>query len=165
MGQTISIAAVYQALESVMDPEIPVLSVLDLGMITDVSIDQTADVVHIRMIPTFAACPAVSYIQNNIKTTVEKELGIAVTVEIDKQVHWESNRITPAAKEKLKNFGIAPPQVVEGEMKAEIMLHTPCPHCSSEYTYLRSPFGSTLCRAIHFCKSCGQVFEQFKPLE
>ncbi|PSL49270.1 ring-1,2-phenylacetyl-CoA epoxidase subunit PaaD [Chitinophaga niastensis] len=163
MSQTISIAAVYESLEHVMDPEIPVLSVIDLGMITGV--DMVADGVHIKMIPTFAACPAVSYIQHNIKTVVENELGIAVTVEIDKQVHWESNRMTDAAKEKLKNFGIAPPQILEGEVRAEIMLHTPCPHCGSEQTYLRSPFGSTLCRAIHFCKSCGQVFEQFKPLE
>lgn len=164
MSQTISVEAIYHSLEHVMDPEIPVLSVIDLGMITGVEIT-AAGSIHIRMIPTFAACPAVSYIKDNIRTTVENELGIDVTVEIDKQVHWESNRMTDAAKEKLKNFGIAPPQVLKGELRPEIMLHTPCPHCGSEHTYLRSPFGSTLCRAIHYCKSCGQVFEQFKPLE
>lgn len=163
MTKTITIDAVYQALEKVMDPEIPVLSVLDLGMITNVALEEEA--VHIRMIPTFAACPAVTYIQQNIKTQVEAALGIAVTVTIDKNVHWESNRMTDAAREKLRNFGIAPPQLLAGEMKAEIMLNTPCPHCGSKNTYLRSPFGSTLCRAIHYCKSCGQVFEQFKPLE
>lgn len=162
-SKTINIAAVYAALEQVMDPEIPVLSVVDLGMITGVELEATA--VHIKMIPTFAACPAVSYIQQQIKTTLESELGIAVSVEVDKQVHWQSNRMTPAAKEKLKNFGIAPPQILAGEVSAEIMMQIPCPHCGSEQTYLRSPFGSTLCRAIHFCKACGQVFEQFKPLE
>lgn len=146
-----------------MDPEIPVLSVIDLGMITGV--DLGPEEVHVKMIPTFAACPAVSYIQQNIKTILEKDLGIAVSVEIDKQVHWQSNRMTPAAKEKLKNFGIAPPKVLDGEVSAEVMLQVPCPHCGSEQTYLRSPFGATLCRAIHFCKACGQVFEQFKPLE
>ncbi|CAL1521067.1 1,2-phenylacetyl-CoA epoxidase subunit PaaD [Chitinophaga sp. MM2321] len=164
MSQTISIEAVYRSLEHVMDPEIPVLSVIDLGMITGVELTGT-EAVLIKMIPTFAACPAVTYIQRNIKTIVEKELGIAVTVATDKNVHWQSNRMTEAAKEKLKTFGIAPPQLLEGEVRAEIMLHTPCPHCGSEATYLRSPFGSTLCRAIHYCKSCGQVFEQFKPLE
>lgn len=163
MSHKITIAAVYESLEHVMDPEIPVLSVMDLGMITEVDLGTTE--VHIKMIPTFAACPAVSYIQHNIKTTLESELGIAVSVEIDKQVHWESNRMTAAAKEKLKDFGIAPPKVLTGEVSAEIMLEVPCPHCGSQQTYLRSPFGSTLCRAIHFCKSCGQVFEQFKPLE
>lgn len=163
MSHKITIAAVYESLEHVMDPEIPVLSVVDLGMITGVDLADTA--VHVKMIPTFAACPAVSYIQHNIKTTLENELGIEVSVEIDKQVHWQSNRMTPAAKEKLKNFGIAPPQILAGEVSAEIMLEVPCPHCGSGQTYLRSPFGSTLCRAIHFCKACGQVFEQFKPLE
>ncbi len=162
-SKTITIADVYAALERVMDPEIPVLSVVDLGMITGVDLNDSA--VHIKMIPTFAACPAVSYIQHNIKTVLEKELGIAVSVEVDKQEHWHSNRMTPAAKEKLKAFGIAPPKVLAGEVSAELMMEVPCPHCGSEQTYLRSPFGSTLCRAIHFCKNCGQVFEQFKPLE
>lgn len=162
-SQTITIAAVYASLEHVMDPEIPVLSVVDLGMITEVDLGDAA--VHIKMIPTFAACPAVSYIQHNIKKVLESELGIAVSVEVDKQEHWHSNRMTPAAKEKLKAFGIAPPKVLAGEVSAEIMMEVPCPNCGSEQTYLRSPFGSTLCRAIHFCKACGQVFEQFKPLE
>ncbi|RBL93523.1 1,2-phenylacetyl-CoA epoxidase subunit PaaD [Chitinophaga flava] len=164
MSPVISQEDIYRTLEQVMDPEIPVLSVIDLGMITDVEVTGPNSA-HIKMVPTFAACPAISYIKDNIRTVVENALGIAVTVEIDKQVHWESNRMTAAAKEKLKNFGIAPPQTVEGEMQPEIMLNTPCPHCGSEHTYLRSPFGSTLCRAIHYCKSCGQVFEQFKPLE
>ncbi|HVI48299.1 MAG TPA: 1,2-phenylacetyl-CoA epoxidase subunit PaaD [Chitinophaga sp.] len=164
MPATTSLEAVYKSLEHVMDPEIPVLSVMDLGMITGVEMTSD-DEVHIKMIPTFAACPAVSFIQQGIKTTVEKELGISVTVEVDKNTHWQSNRMTDTAREKLKNFGIAPPQLLQGEVRAEIMLNTPCPHCGSEHTYLRSPFGSTLCRAIHYCKSCGQVFEQFKPLE
>lgn len=162
-SQTITIAAVYESLAHVMDPEIPVLSVVDLGMITEVTLDTT--IVYIKMIPTFAACPAVGYIRHNIKTVLESELGIAVSVEVDKQEHWESNRMTAGAKEKLKAFGIAPPKVLSGEVSTEIMMEVPCPHCGSEQTYLRSPFGSTLCRAIHFCKACGQVFEQFKPLE
>lgn len=154
---------IYKALEQVMDPEIPVLNVLDLGMITAVEVEE--DAVLVKMIPTFAACPAVEIIRRNIAAVLEKELQAAVTVEIDKAAHWSSNRITPAAREKLLNFGIAPPQIHNGEAYSEILLQTPCPHCHSENTYLRSPFGSTLCRAIHYCKDCGQVFEHFKPLE
>jgi ring-1,2-phenylacetyl-CoA epoxidase subunit PaaD len=146
-----------------MDPEIPVLSVVDLGMITGVTLGPGE--AHIKMIPTFAACPAVSYIQQNIKTILERELGITVSVETDKQEHWHSNRMTPAARKKLQNFGIAPPAMLPGEAGTEVLLQVSCPHCGSRQTYLRSPFGSTLCRAIHFCKACGQVFEQFKPLE
>ncbi|MBO9152895.1 1,2-phenylacetyl-CoA epoxidase subunit PaaD [Chitinophaga sp. GCM10012297] len=161
---TITAEKIYKALEQVMDPEIPVLNVLDLGMITSVKVGD-GDAVLIKMIPTFSACPAVELIRQNIRTTVEKELGASVTVEIDKEAHWHSNRMGPAAKEKLKNFGIAPPQVYNGEAYSEILMHTACPHCNSKNTYLRSPFGSTLCRAIHYCRECGHVFEHFKPLE
>lgn len=158
----IAIADIYTALEQVMDPEIPVLNVLDLGMITAVTVEE--DAVLIKMIPTFAACPAVNIIRENIRETVARELEVPVQVAIDKDVHWHSNRLTEAAKEKLRQFGIASPQIHEGEVRAEIMLNTPCPHCNSTNTYLRSPFGSTLCRAIHYCKDCGIVFEQFKPV-
>ncbi|MFY0253067.1 1,2-phenylacetyl-CoA epoxidase subunit PaaD [Chitinophaga sp. 30R24] len=163
MSDTTTIAAVYESLAHVMDPEIPVLSVIDLGMITAVEIGE--EEVHVKMIPTFAACPAVSYIQQNIKTILEQELGIVVSVEVDKQEHWESNRMTDAGREKLRNYKIAPPAVINGELTMEVLTEIPCPHCGSKETYLRSPFGATLCRAIHFCKHCGQVFEQFKPLE
>lgn len=163
MSEDAIISAVYTSLEQVMDPEIPVLTVLDLGMITQVSVTEAG--ILIKMIPTFAACPAVTYIKDNIRNTVAKDLGMPVQVEVDKETHWHSNRLSAEAKEKLRNFGIAAPQVHNGEVHAEIMLHTACPHCGSEQTYLRSPFGSTLCRAIHFCKACGMAFEQFKPVE
>lgn len=146
-----------------MDPEIPVLNVLELGMITGVALDNGT--ACIKMIPTFAACPAISVIQQNIRTTVHKLTGLPVRVSIDHDVQWNSNRLTETAKQKLRDFGIAAPQKNTGSAPEEIMLNTPCPHCHSENTYLRSPFGSALCRAIHYCKDCGMVFEQFKPVE
>lgn len=161
--QTITtLQAVYNSLEHVMDPEIPVLSVLELGMITDVKVD--IEGVHIKMIPTFAACPAVDVIRENIRHTVEKDLQMPALVTVDKTVNWNSNRLTDAAKEKLRDFGIAPPGRYEGDVSLDMLIKTSCPHCGSENTYLRSPFGSTLCRALHFCKACGMMFEQFKPL-
>lgn len=159
---TITTADIYKALEQVMDPEIPVLSVIDLGMITGVSLEEEG--IHVKMIPTFSACPAVDYIKQNIRQTLEKELDMKVIVEIDREATWNSNRMNESAREKLKNFGIAPPQIQQGEERAEIELQTACPHCNSDNTYLRSPFGSTLCRAIHYCRNCGYVFEHFKPL-
>ncbi|SFE68687.1 ring-1,2-phenylacetyl-CoA epoxidase subunit PaaD [Chitinophaga sp. CF118] len=162
MDSTITIQAVYTSLEQVMDPEIPVLNVLELGMITEVIMED--EYLLIKMIPTFAACPAVEIIKKNIKTTLEKDLQIPVQVSVDKEVQWNSNRLTETAKEKLRNFRIAPPQHHNGEVEMDLLIHTTCPHCGSENTYLRSPFGSTLCRAIHFCKNCGMMFEQFKPL-
>lgn len=160
----ISRKRIYKALERVMDPEIPVLNVLDLGMITGVDIDAD-EAVMVKMIPTFAACPAVNIIRENIKATLEEALQIPVTVMIDKETIWNSNRLTESAKEKLRNFGLAAPQQHNGEAYVEIMSQTPCPYCNHTDTYLRSPFGSTLCRAMHYCKNCGNMFEQFKPVE
>jgi ring-1,2-phenylacetyl-CoA epoxidase subunit PaaD len=154
---------IYKALELVMDPEIPVLNVLDLGMITSVTFSDKG--VHVKMIPTFAACPAVELIRRNIRSVLQDQLHTEIMVEIDKQESWNSNRMTESAKEKLKNFGITPPKPYNGEDYSEFFLGTTCPHCNGNDTYLRSPFGSTLCRAIHFCKDCGQVFEHFKPLD
>lgn len=146
-----------------MDPEIPVLNVLDLGMITSVTFSDKG--VLVKMIPTFAACPAVELIRRNIHSVLQDYLHTNIIVEIDKNESWNSNRMTETAKQKLKDFGIAPPKAYNGEDYSEFFLGTPCPHCNSKDTYLRSPFGSTLCRAIHFCKDCGQVFEHFKPLD
>jgi ring-1,2-phenylacetyl-CoA epoxidase subunit PaaD len=162
MESAITIQTVYTSLEQVMDPEIPVLNVLELGMITDV---QLADEhVLVKMVPTFAACPAIEVIKQNIKSTLEKDLHVTVQVIVDKTVQWNSNRLTTTAKDKLRNFGIAAPQQHDGDVTTEMIMHTNCPHCGSENTYLRSPFGSTLCRAMHFCKHCNMMFEQFKPL-
>lgn len=154
----VSTEEIYEALAFVHDPEIPVLSVLDLGMITDIQIRQ--EEVLIKMIPTFAACPAVHFIQKEIKEVLEARLPIAVSVERDKTIQWNTGRLSEAAHEKLRKFKIAPPVK---EIR-EIAAHIPCPHCGSTNTYLRSPFGSTLCRALHYCRDCGHVFEQFKPV-
>lgn len=157
-----NIADVYASLEKVMDPEIPVLNVLELGMITDVSMEEAE--VHIKMIPTFAACPAVELIKKNIQTTVAADLQATVVVTVDKDQQWNSNRLTATGKEKLRNFGIAAPPRHEGEVSLDLIVKATCPHCGSENTFLRSPFGSALCRAMHVCRSCGMLFEQFKPL-
>lgn len=150
---------IYGALSFVHDPEIPVLSVLDLGMITEVQIREND--ILIKMIPTFAACPAVHFIQKEIKEELERRLTIPVTVERDKSVQWNTNRLSEAAHEKLEQFKIAPPE----KRQKELISGVECPFCHSRNTYLRSPFGSTLCRALHYCKDCGRVFEQFKPVE
>lgn len=163
MSAPLTIDRVYQCLANVMDPEIPVLSVVDLGMITAVELAGSA-AVTVKMIPTYAACPALQFIQRNIQVSLERELQVPVLVQVDATTHWHSNRLTAAARQKLEAFALAPPPA-SGKVSAEILLHTPCPHCGSKDTYMRSPFGATLCRATHFCKNCGQLFEQFKPLE
>ncbi len=155
---------IYAALQNISDPEIPVMSVLDLGMITGVDVNAENEAV-VKMIPTYAACPATSFIKNHIEQHLKKEFPDEnIFVVVDNSIHWDTNRMSEAGKEKLKNFGIAPPRKHVGEVTSEMLLGAECPHCKSTNTVLRSPFGSTLCRAIQFCKNCNQTFEQFKPV-
>jgi ring-1,2-phenylacetyl-CoA epoxidase subunit PaaD len=154
-------AKIWKALESVQDPEIPVLSVVDMGIITAVGwIDNK---VAITMTPTFVGCPAIDVMKKSIQLAVE-QAGFEVTVAVDFETTWTSDRMSDEAKTKLEQFGIAPPIHIAGEISEEALNKVRCPHCHSTDTTLNSPFGSTLCRAIRFCFSCKQGFEQFKPL-
>lgn len=159
-------ADIWATLESVKDPEIPVLSVVDMGIITSVDSGQsTVDrKAVITMTPTFVGCPAIHTMKKDIHDAVATMGFASVEVIVDMDTAWTSDRMKPEAKAKLEKFGIAPPPVSDGELTAEMLDRVRCPHCGSTDTTLRSTFGSTLCRAIRFCFSCKQGFEQFKPL-
>lgn len=163
----ISDAEVWGVLENVKDPEIPVLSVIDMGIITEVK-PQTAN--HkpqsctITMTPTFVGCPAIGVMKNNIIAELRKLGFDDVLVNVDYETQWSTERMKPEAKVKLEKFGLAPPPHIEGELTLEQLNRVRCPHCGSTDTTLRSSFGSTLCRAIRFCFNCKQGFEQFKPV-
>jgi ring-1,2-phenylacetyl-CoA epoxidase subunit PaaD len=152
---------IWAALGNVRDPEIPVLSVIDLGIITDVQI--TNNKTQITITPTFVGCPAIEIIKKSIHDQVI-QLGIDVVVKVDYDITWTSDRMSPEAKDKLEKFGLAPPSFINGELTEEQLNNVRCPHCGSSDTTLRSSFGSTLCRAIRFCFNCKQGFEQFKPV-
>lgn len=153
---------IITALRGVMDPEIPVLSVVDLGIIGDVEV--TDEMVKVKMIPTFTACPAIKMIQNQIREKI-LSLGFKNTeVEIDSSIPWTSDRITEEGKKKLEKFGLGIPNRHGGEFTIEDIAQSKCPHCGSSNTTMNSLFGSTLCRSIHFCFDCKQSFEKFKPL-
>ena len=158
---------IWKDLEEVKDPEIPVISVVDLGMITGIDITEE-DVVIINMTPTFAACPAIDVLRASITKQIKDKLakynlkGIEVKVSFD--VQWNSNLITEKGKKVLKEFGLAPPPAYVNDFDTDVLSHVPCPFCDSTDTEMKSTFGSTLCRSIHYCNSCRQGFEQFKPL-
>ena len=155
---------IWKALESVSDPEIPVISVIDLGIISGVNINANGKV-SIKMTPTFAGCPAIKYMQDDIKKKVQDITGAEnVEVIVDFENRWNSNKITDKGREALKNFGLAPPVKYTREFNVENMTAAKCPYCGSANTTFKTPFGSTLCRAIHYCNDCKQSFEQFKPL-
>ena len=164
-------ADIWSVLESVMDPEIPVLSVVDMGIVTRVESKESrvkSQEAHSRaevtMTPTFVGCPAISVMKSDIYDAVKKLGFDEVVVKVDLETAWSSDRMSVDAKLKLEKFGIAPPAMMDDDMTAEMLDKVRCPHCGSTDTTLRSAFGSTLCRAIRFCFSCKQGFEQFKPL-
>lgn len=159
----ISAHEILLALETVMDPEIPVLSVVDLGIITGISVNED-EKVTVKMTPTFTGCPAIHLMQKEISDCV-KRLGFSdVEVLIDRSVSWSTNLISDRGREALKNFKLALPVKHHGEITLEMLAQSACPHCGSSDTSLQNPFGPTLCRSIHFCFSCKQAFEQFKPV-
>lgn len=153
---------ILRILEDVKDPEIPVLSLVDLGVITQ--IDISAEAVTVEMTPTFVGCPAMDFMKNEV---IEKLLSIGIPnpiVNISFREPWSSDKISERGKLALKKFGLAPPMPSHLFTDIEVLEHVPCPRCERTNTELRNPFGPTLCRSIHYCLDCKEAFEQFKPV-
>ncbi|MCE2787132.1 MAG: 1,2-phenylacetyl-CoA epoxidase subunit PaaD [Bacteroidota bacterium] len=159
----LSEAQIWQALEVVKDPEIPTLSMVDMGIITKVEIRGESDV-FVEMTPTFSGCPAIKMMEGMVAERL-KEIGIEkveVVTTFDKP--WDSNKLTERGLMCLKKHGLAPPPKHKGEITQELLEHVACPFCGSKNTETKSPFGPTLCRSLHYCNNCLQAFEQFKPV-
>ena len=155
---------IWEALHDVKDPEIPVISVVDMGIVTKVIIDEKNDHAKVVMTPTFSGCPAIKLLEDLIQTRVEQMGFSKVDVETNFDVAWSSNMITDEGRAALKNFKLAPPPKHDGNPDPEMIMLATCPNCGSEKTTLKSPFGPTLCRSIHYCYDCLEAFEQFKPI-
>src|SRR3990167_6990450 len=153
---------VLAALHDVKDPEIPVVSIVEMGLIAEVLVEPER--VRGKITPTFAGCPAVEVMRAETEKRI-RALGVKdVKAEITFEPPWNSNRISPEGRRKLKEFGLAPPRPYTG-VGDFIQVHfVACPYCDSEDPSLESAFGPTLCRAIHYCNHCQQSFEQFKPV-
>lgn len=161
-NERLSAETVWQALEDVKDPEIPVVSVVEMGIVRDVEVN--GDEVRVEITPTFSGCPAMHVMAGDIETRI-RDLG-AASVAVEKVLHppWSSDWISDEARQKLKGFGLASPQRHGG--KTPVTFHEPvtCPYCDSEKTVVKNTFGPTLCRAIYYCNACNQPFEKFKAL-
>lgn len=156
---------IYRVLNDVMDPEVPVISVVELGIVRDVSIDGSR--IHVTITPTYSGCPAMHAIEYDIRAALTAAGATDVTLETVWAPAWTTDWIGPEAREKLRAFGIAPPSPAEREglitlTRARAVV--PCPYCGSKDTILKSEFGSTACKAIHVCNACRQPFDEFKPL-
>jgi ring-1,2-phenylacetyl-CoA epoxidase subunit PaaD len=155
-------ADIYQWLEDVKDPEIPVLSLVDLGVVNSVTIE--GEKVWIEITPTFVGCPALDMMKQEIEEVLKKNGVGMVEIRVSFKEPWSSDRISEKGKTALKKFGLAPPPSRQVFMDLEVLEHAACPRCNGTDTELKNAFGPTLCRSIHYCNHCREAFEQFKPL-
>ena len=156
---------VLEALKEVFDPEIPTISLVDMGIITGVDVRDENDV-KVTMTPTFVGCPAIDVMQKDAENAV-RGLGVEnVEVEVNYDEPWSTNKLTEKGREMLLKHGLAPPDPFDDtvELKLDVLNNTKCPFCGSHDTDLKSPFGPTLCRSLHYCNNCLQAFEGFKPV-
>ena len=153
---------VWDALASIPDPEIPVISLVDLGVVRDVAVD--GESVRIEFTPTFLGCPALEMMRERMAEAV-RALGGEADVVVVTDTPWSSDRITPEGREKLREAGFAPPGPrPAGRIQLVDIQRGPfrCPYCGSAETTLENIFGPTPCRSIRYCAACRQPFEQFK---
>lgn len=173
---------VWRALATVTDPEIPVLNIVEMGLVREVSFRDghavsaadaatpdegataTTSTVHVVITPTFSGCPALHVIEENVASAVRDAGFMAVEVSSRLSPPWSTDDMTEEARRKLEAFGIAPPQPHGGLLQIALDAPVRCPRCGHPDTRLRNPFGSALCREIRTCQGCHETFERFKPL-
>ena len=154
------------AIGTVPDPEVPAISVVELGIVRDVAVTD-AGAVTVTITPTYSGCPAMFEIEKDIRTALERAGANTVQVRTVLSPAWTTDWIGPEAREKLRAYGIAPPGRSEQDgliTLTRVRRAVVCPLCGSKDTELRSEFGSTACKAIHVCRSCTQPFDEFKAL-
>jgi len=153
----------WQALSQVYDPEVPVLTVLDLGMIRGVDINADNEIV-VRLTPTYSGCPATDMLKDEIKSTFTERGLTPVKVVVDLSEAWTTDWMSEAGKQKLQDYGIAPPQGDAHSCGSHMPLTggVTCPHCRSQQTEIISEFGSTACKALYKCLDCLEPFDYFK---
>jgi len=151
-------------LKQVKDPEIPTISIVDLGIVTGVDISEENDI-HVTLTPTFAGCPALRLMEDMVIDHLSSYDNLGkITVETSFETTWTTDLISEEGHAAIKKHGLAPPMRNCSAISIEMLESTKCPYCDSEDTSMKSPFGPTLCRSLHYCNSCKQAFEGFKPV-
>ena len=159
----------WSILHQVADPEIPVISVCDLGIVREICAMQTG--IEVVLTPTYSGCPATEQIEQDIRTALEHRGLGPINIRIQRFPAWTTDWMSEIGKQKLRAYGITPPSKVNAnEQPINFVTHKNsqqtiiCPHCQSEHTELLAPFGSTACKALYRCISCREPFEYFKAI-
>ncbi len=163
------VARAWEALESIPDPEIPVVSIRELGILRD--IEAEGDGLRVVITPTYSGCPAMGQIEDDIRTALDRA-GLHARIDTRLAPAWTTDWMSTAARDKLRAWGIAPPHasadagagsVVRFAPRGVTDLPVPCPRCGSTNTTETSHFGSTACKSLHKCLDCLEPFDHFKP--
>jgi ring-1,2-phenylacetyl-CoA epoxidase subunit PaaD len=160
----VTVDRVWEALAEIPDPEIPVISLVDLGVVREIEVSGSR--VRVDFTPTFLGCPALDAMREAMTTRI-RQLGGEPDVRVVVDDSWSTDRITPAGREKLREAGFAPPAPREARAPTLVQLQRGsfrCPYCGSTETRLENIFGPTPCRSLRYCESCRQPFEQFKTI-
>ena len=154
---------ILAALDELPDPEIPAVSIVELGMIAGIEVRD--DEIAVELLPTFVGCPALEVIRDSVASRLA-EFGRPVRVAVSFATPWSSDRISPTGREKLRRSGFAPPPSIRPGRELPMLESTAvqCPYCGSMRTTLENLFGPTQCRSIRHCADCRQPFESFKAI-
>ena len=157
-------ARIWELLEEVTDPEVPVLTILDLGIVRHVAVE--SEHITVTITPTYSGCPAMNTIATDIRLRLLAEGYIKLTIHNQLSPAWTTDWMSAAGRAKLEEYGIAPP--IDGTASGHVLnlfgqdTAVRCPLCKSEHTHLVSQFGSTACKALYQCDDCREPFDYFK---
>ncbi len=164
-AHALDVTRAWQVLDGVLDPEVPVLSVVELGIVRDVRVD--GERVEVTLTPTYSGCPATEVIADAVVQALRDAGAADVRVRTQLAPAWTTDWIAPAAAEKLRRYGIAPPHLTAAAAGQPLRFHPrdiACPRCTSRRTQQLSAFGATACKSLYRCLDCLEPFEYFKPI-
>ena len=163
-ASTLTEENVWEILNTIPDPDIPVISITELGIVRQVLVYDNGKI-DVTITPSYSGCPAMSLFKEDIKTTLLQHGAVEVEIKISHSPAWTTDWLSEATKNKMRSHGIAPPETYSSqtvELFADSKRKITCPHCGKNETHRTSQFGSTPCKAFWYCDSCQQPFEYFK---
>jgi ring-1,2-phenylacetyl-CoA epoxidase subunit PaaD len=154
--------AIWSTLETIQDPEIPVLTLVEMKIVRSVTV--VGDEVRVVISPTFIGCPALDHMKDEIRSRLTAIGCGQVKIETTFSPPWSTDMLEASTREKLRLYGIAPPPRAGADLATTLAAPVSCPFCGSTDTRMQSPFGATLCKQMYVCGGCRQPFERFKPI-